>query len=103
MPEASENTPDGRSLEMRLSVPAHGDLRGIAGELAAKVAGHLGAAATDAESLGREVEGLASSLGAEDAGAEPAITFDFRREENELVIEARRTSGASEVRHPLPA
>lgn len=103
MPEASDNTPGGPSLEMRLSVPAHGDLRGVASVLAARIAEHLGTAAPDAEALGRQIEGLAANLGTKEASAEQAITFGFRRVANELVIEARRNSEASEVRHPLPA
>jgi hypothetical protein len=94
--------PDHQALEMRLSVPAEGSLRAIAGELAAKIAEHLGTATPDAQSLARMVEGLASRLG--NGGGQPKqeITFVFRQEAGELVIEARCDGEASEVRHRLP-
>ncbi len=47
--------------------------------------------------------GWPRNLGTSEASVEQAITFEFRRVANELVIEARRNSEASEVRHPLPA
>ncbi len=86
---------------MRLSVPAEGGLRDIASELATKIAEHLGANAPDAQSLGAMVEGLASRLGA-GGGRQEDITFEFRQVDGELVIEARCSGRASEVRHPLP-
>ena len=101
MPETAGNSGAHRGLEMRLSVPAEGDMRGIAGELAAKIAEHLGAKSPDAQSLGASVAGLASRLG--NGGGRPEITFEFRQVEGELVIEARCDGQASEVRHRLPA
>ncbi len=87
---------------MHLSVPAEGGLRGIASELAARIAEHLGAAAQEAQAVGVLVEGLASRLG---NGGQPdrAITFEFRQGRGELVIEGRCSGQASEVRHPLPS
>jgi hypothetical protein len=100
MPETARNSAEAQALEMRLSVPAEGDLRRIASELAAKVAEHLGAKSPDAESLAAMVEGLASRLG---NGGHQDITFVFRQVDGELVVEARCNGKASEVRHPLPA
>jgi len=87
---------------MRLWVPAEGGLRGIASELAAKIAQHLGTAAPDAQSLGAMIDRLASQLGNSDGHEGQDITFSFRQVDGELVIEARRDNEASEVRHPLP-
>ncbi|MGH9370499.1 MAG: hypothetical protein ACRD15_03085, partial [Vicinamibacterales bacterium] len=102
MPGAWDKSPDSRALEMRLSVPPEGGLRGIASELATKIAEHLGARSPDAQSLGAMVDGLASRLG--NGGAQQQdITFEFRQVDGELVIEARCDGKASEVRHPLPA
>ena len=94
--------PERRALEMRLSVPAEGSLRAIAGELAARIAEHLGTASPDAQSVAKTVEGLASRLGNGGGHQKHDITFVFRQEAGELVIEARCDGEASEVRHPLP-
>lgn len=87
---------------MHLSVPSEGGLRGIASELAARVAEHLGAAGPDVQAIGALVEGLASRLG-NGAQSGRSITFEFRQARGELVIEGRCSGEASEVRHPLPS
>lgn len=102
MSKPAGGDPHSPALEMRLSVPAEGDLRDIAGVLAAKIAEHLGTASPDAETLARKVEGLASRL-AGGNGRHRDITFEFRQENGELIIEARCDGEASEVRQPLPA
>ncbi len=102
MPATARNAPDSHALEMQLSVPAEGDLRDVARELATRIAEHLGARAPDAQSLGALVDGLASRLGNGSAHQGKAITFEFRQVEGELVIEARCDGEASEVRHQLP-
>jgi hypothetical protein len=96
------NSSDSRALEMRLSLPAEGGWRGIAGELAARVAEYLGAKAPDAQSLGESVEGLATRVAGRDNRQEE-ITFVFRQVNEELVIEAQCRGKASEVRHQLPS
>ena len=58
MPEPTGKHADRRALDLRLSVPAEGDLREIAGELAAKIA----------EQLGRRLRPTRSQLGAKVAG-----------------------------------
>ena len=93
--------PNTHALEIRLSVPAEGGLRGIAGELATKVAEYLGTRAPDAQSLATKVEGLASRV-SDRARQQQDITFEFCQVEGELVIKARCSGEASEVRHPLP-
>ena len=86
---------------MRLSVPADGSFRGIASELAARIAEYLGAASPDAQSLGASVEGLASRV-VNGSAPEEHITFEFLQVQGALVIRARCNDQASEVRHPLP-
>ena len=86
---------------MHLSVPAEGGLRDIAGELAARIAEHLGA--SDAESLGARVEGLAASLSRDAGCRERVITFEFREQDGELVVAGSCNGEASEVRHQLGA
>ena len=103
MPEKSGSAPAGPELEIRLWVPADGSLRGIASELATKVAEHLGTNAPDARSLGATIERVASQLGRDPQSEGHDITFSFRQVYRELVIEARCDREASEVRHPLPA
>jgi hypothetical protein len=83
-------------LEMRLSVPADGDLGAIAAELAVKVAEFLGG---DAGSIGATLDGLTSRV----ATAGEDVTFEFRHVGCELVIQARCNGRSSEARHPLPA
>ena len=101
MPETTGAGPTTQALDVRLSVPAEGDLRDIAAELAAKIAEHLGVKAADAAALSTAVSGLASRLAS--SGGQPDITFDFRQGDRELIIEARCAGQASEVRLPLTA
>lgn len=101
MPERTGNTADGRAFDLRLSVPAEGDLREIAGELAAKVAEHLGAAAGDAQSLAAKVARLTTQMRNGSPQGQD-IAMEFRHVEGELVIEARCAGAASEVRQELP-
>jgi hypothetical protein len=104
MPDNSGSTPHSQGFDLRLWVPAEGGrLRGIASEIATKVAEYLGSAAPDAASIGTTVERLASTLGNGGGHTGQDIHFSFRRVDGELVIEARRDGEASEVRHRLPA
>ena len=101
MPEPTGQTADGHAFDLRLSVPAEGDLREIAGLVAAKVAEHFGTAAADAQSLAAKVAGLALQLRNGSPQAQD-IAMEFRLVEGELVVEARCAGGASEVRHEMP-
>ena len=97
MPESTGKTADGHALDLRLSVPAEGDLREIAGELAAKVAEHLGAAAGDAQSLAAKVARLALQLRNGSPQAQD-IVMEFRQVEGELVVRSalrRRSLGSA--------
>ena len=98
MPESTGKSADGQVFALRLSVPAHGDLHDIAGEVAAKVAEHLGAG--DAQSLAAKVADLAAKLRNGSQGQD--IAMEFRRVDGELVVEARCAGAASEVRHEIP-
>ena len=99
MPESTGKSADGHAFALRLSVPAEGDLHDIAGEVAAKVAEHLGAG--DAQSLAEKVARLMLKLRDGSPQAQD-IAMEFRRVEGELVVEARCAGGASEVRHEIP-
>jgi hypothetical protein len=101
MPEPTGKTADGHAFDLRLSVPAEGDLCEIAGEVAAKVAEHFGAAAADARSLAAKVGKLALELRNGSPQAQD-IAMEFRRVEGELVVEARCAGAASEVRQEIP-
>jgi hypothetical protein len=89
-------TADAPALEMRLSVPSDGDLRAVAGELAAKVAEFLGG---EAGSIGATLDSLTSRV----ATSGEEITYEFRHSDRALIIQARCNGRSSEVRHPLPA
>ena len=101
MPEPTGKTADGHAFDLRLWVPAEGDLREIAGELAAKVAEHLGAAAGDAQSLAAKVARMAAQMRNGSPQGQD-IVMEFRHVEGELVVEARCAGAASEVRHEIP-
>jgi hypothetical protein len=101
MPEPTGKAADPQALKLRLWVPAEGDLRDIAGELAAKVAEHLGATRPDAQSLAAKVAGLTSDLGS-GRPQTADIAMEFRHADGELVVEARCAGDASEVRHEIP-
>lgn len=103
MPATAPKAPGSRALVMHLSVPAEGGLRSIASELAARIAEHLGAVASDAQTIGTLVEGLASRLGNRGGHRGKDITFEFRQAGGELVIEGRCEDEISEVRHRLTA
>jgi hypothetical protein len=102
MPDLTGTSADPRELDLRLWVPAEGDLRGIAGELAAKIAEQLGAGSPDAQQLGERVAVLASRLANGGGPTGQEITFEFRQVKGELVVQARCNGVASEVRQPLP-
>ena len=101
MPERNGKTTGTHSLDVRLWVPAEGDLRSLAGELAAKIAEHLGADAPDAQSLADKVAGLTSDL-ANGGHQSQDIALEFRQVDGELVVEARCAGTASEVRQGIP-
>jgi hypothetical protein len=100
MPESSGTPSGGETMLMRLSVPADGAMRGVATEVAAKLAEYLGRNLPDAGAVGQTVEGLATRVCASDSGD---ITFEFRAVDRELVIQARCSGRSSEARYPLPA
>jgi hypothetical protein len=103
MPETTGKGAAAGALDVRLSVPAQGDLRGIAGDLAGKIAEHLGAAGADAASIRASVAALTTRLGTSATSHDVDITFTFRHAGGELVIEARCNGQTSEVRQPLTA
>jgi len=84
-------------LVLRLSVPAAGDLRGIAGEIAAKLADQLGVKAVNG-GLPAALDDLARRV---DPGAADDIAFEFRKVDQELKIEARCHGRASQAHVPL--
>jgi hypothetical protein len=99
MSHSPDRAPDG--LVLRLSVPAAGELRVVAIDVATRVAEFLRDRAPDAASVAAAVEGVASRVAP--AAGDGEITFDFREVNGELLIEAHCGSQSSEVRCPLPA
>jgi hypothetical protein len=86
---------------LRLSVPAGGDLRSVAVDVAKRVAEYLRDRAPESPSVAAAVEGVASRVAP--AATDGEITFDFRELNGELQIEAHCGTRSSEVRCPLPA
>ena len=101
MSEQTANSTGGHALDLTLSVPAEGELRNLADELARKVAEHLGTRAADAQALAAKVAGLASRLVADGATGEE-IEFVFRQVDGDLVVEARCAGKTSQVRQEIP-
>ena len=84
-------------LVLRLSVPAAGDLRAIAGEIAAKLAEQLGVKAAEG-GLPAAVDDLARSV---DPASGDDVAFEFYKVDQELKIEASCHGRASQARVPL--
>jgi hypothetical protein len=101
MSQGAGNLTDTGSLVVRLSVPAQGGLRGLATEVATRIATYLGSNLPDAESAGITLEGLADRVAP--VGSEGDIIFEFREVEGELLMRARCDNRSSEARYPLPA
>lgn len=89
------------TLVLRLRVPAAGELRGVASELAVKIAEYLGTGGRDHKSIVTSLEDLARRVAP--PPAEGDIEFDFRHSGGELLIAARSGTQSSELRFPLPA
>lgn len=87
-------------MVLRLSVPAAGGLRIIAGDLAVKIADDLGAAVPDAEPVAEALEVLAGRVAPPDHDGD--ISFEFRRSGHELLIQATCAGQTSELRYLLP-
>jgi signal transduction histidine kinase len=86
---------------LRLSVPASGDLRGVAVDVAKRISEYLREGAPDTHGLRAAIEGVVSKVAP--AASDTEITFDFREMNGELQIEAHCGSRSSEERWPLPA
>jgi hypothetical protein len=99
MPQSSDRAPDG--LVLRLSVPAAGDLRAVATDVASRVAAYLGDRAPQGAAVAAALDAVAARVGP--AASDAEITFDFRAMNGQLLIEAHCGSRSSEVRCPLPA
>ena len=91
--------PDG--MLVRLSVPARGELRVLATDIAKRVAEYLREGVPDLQGLRVAIEGVASKVAPTATDAE--IVFEFREVNSELQIEAHCDSRSSKVRCPLPA
>ena len=87
-------------LVLRFSLPASGELRAIANELAAKVADQLGVTAQGDGGLAAALEELAGRV---QPSADGDLNVEFHKLDRELRIEARSNGRASEARIPLPA
>jgi hypothetical protein len=99
MPQSPDRAPGG--LVLRLSVPAAGDLRAIATDVATRVAAYLGDRPPDGAAVAAALDAVAARVAPASKDAE--ITFDFRAVNDELLIEAHCGARSSEVRCPLPA
>ena len=86
---------------LRLWVPAAGDLRSVATDVATRVAGSLGDRPPNRTAVAAALDAVAARVAPASNDAE--ITFDFRAVNGELLIEAHCGSRSSEVRCPLPA
>ena len=95
----SSGTQDASTLVLRISVPADADYHGIVQELAARVAAYVGD--PDGKTTAAAIDDVAARVAS--AGGEADIVFEFRRTENELLIEAQSAGRSADVRHALPS
>ena len=87
-------------MVLRLSLPFDDGFRGVAVDVAAKVAEYVGCEPPDATKVAAILESLAAEVTAN--GSNPAdITFEFHRVDEELRIEAACAGRKSEGRHQL--
>lgn len=86
-------------LVLRIAFPATGDLRDIAGAVAAKVAEQLGVEG-QGNGLGEALDDLARRL---EPGADGEVAFEFHKLDRQLKIEARAGDRSVEARLPLSA
>jgi hypothetical protein len=102
---------DAPTMLLRLSVPAASVFRGVAIDLAMKVAEYLSRDGNESKptsgqtaqtrQAGAAIDALfAEVVPREEAGA--YITFEFHQIEGELRIEASCAGRSSQMRHPLP-
>ncbi len=98
MSEPAGKAAGASTLVLRVSVPAHGELRHVAAVLAGKLAEYLGRPALQARA-GDMLDALAARVAPPTADGE--IAFEFHRRDSDLVIEARCNGRSSEVRYPL--
>jgi len=87
-------------LVLRFSVPASGELRAVATDLAAKVADQLGVNGEGRAAIEGTLDDLARRCG---VAGDDEVAFEFHKLDRELKIEARSNGRASEARIPLPA
>ena len=85
---------------LRFFVPASGELRAVASDLAAKVAEQLGANGEGRAAIQGTLDDLARRVG---VTGDDEVAFEFHKLDRELKIEARSNGRASEARIPLPA
>lgn len=84
---------------LRFFVPASGELRAVATDLAVKVAQQLGANG-QGRGVGDTLDDLTRRVG---ASGDDEVAFEFHKLDCELRIEARSKGRESEARIPLPA
>jgi hypothetical protein len=87
-------------LVLRFFVPASGELRAVATDVAVKIAEQLGAKAQGRGAVAGTLDDLARRV---DASGDDEVAFEFYKLDRELKIEARSNGRASEARIPLPA
>jgi hypothetical protein len=89
-----------REQEMRLTIPAAGEFRPLATELAGKFAEYSGSTARDAAALRRSVEQLAAKV-ANGAGPDASIDVNMIVRANVLLVRVSSGSKSDEATCPL--
>ena len=88
-------------MMLRLIVPAAGELRAIARDIATKLAEYLGNGESGTEAVCAALDEAAARVAPPDGDAD--IAFEFHRAGGDLVIRARAGDRSSEARCKLPA
>ena len=82
--------------DVRLTIPAAGPFRAVAGELAAKFAQYVGSNAGAASELRRAVERLAATV-TNGAAADASIDFDMSADDRVLTVRASSGSRSGQA------
>ncbi|HEY7057521.1 MAG TPA: hypothetical protein VH458_13395 [Vicinamibacterales bacterium] len=89
-----------REQEMRLTIPAAGEFRAVATELAGRFAEYSGSTAGDAAELRKTIERLAARV-TNGAGPDASIDLDMIVQANVLVVRVSSGSTSGETTCPL--
>jgi hypothetical protein len=94
---------DESTLVLRVSVPTGDAYHTIAKELAAKVAAYVGDPDPDGKAAVAAIDEVMSRVLPDGGRHDAEVEFEFRRTDEELLIQARCDGRSADSRRPLPS